>query len=141
MAHFIRDEIACQRAVGLSQRYSIPQLGIIVLSSASYHNLPSRNRFPSLHSPPNRSSRGLIRPAISRVTQGEDVELAICSSRTRQRSRSALQSCPLGEDGPASSVCQELLCPISSTPFPLVLATCHKNLFHSLNSFHSPVPP
>jgi hypothetical protein len=48
-----------------------------VLSSTSYHSLPSRDMFLSLHSSPNHSSHGLIRPTVSR---GEDAELAICSS-------------------------------------------------------------
>src|SRR5277367_5969047 len=108
-----------EELLDLAKDISIPQLGIIVLSSTSYHSLPSQDMFPSLYSSPNHSSHGLIRPAVSRVTQGEDAELAICSSVHVSESRSALQSCPLGEDDPASSACQEVLCPISSTSFSL----------------------
>ena len=129
MVRFIRDEIVCRRGVGLSQGYSIPQLGIIVLSNTSYHSLPSPDMFPSFHSSPNHSSHGLIRPAVSRVTRGEDAELVICSSVHVGESRSALQSCSLGEDYPASSACQEVFWPISSTSFSLlILPPAAKNL-------------
>jgi hypothetical protein len=81
MVRLIRDEIVCQRAVGLSQGYGIPQLGIIVLSSTSYHSLPSRDLFP--FSTPFFAESLFAWLDLACCFQGDswgDAELAICDS-------------------------------------------------------------
>ena len=142
MVHLIRDEIVCRRAVGLSQGYGIPQLGIIVLSSTSYHSLPSRDLFP--FSTPFFAESLFAWLDLACCFQGDLGEMLnwpICDSI---HAGDAGRPCNL-----AHSVrtilhrwrVKNFLCPISSTSISTCF--CHlpqESVPDSLNPFRSLVP-